>query len=56
MITELPTMYRTVFNLRAIEDYSYEEIAEMLNIKEVALRSQFMRARQMLREKVMKFF
>ena len=52
MITELPPVYRKVFNLRAIEGYEYNEMAQLLNIKETALRSQFMRARQMLKKKV----
>jgi len=54
IIAELPPVYRTVFNLRTIEGYEYEEIAQLLDIKETALRSQFMRARQMLKEKVKK--
>ena len=36
----------------AIEGYTHKEVAEMLGITEVTSRSQFMRARQMLREMV----
>ena len=51
-ISELPSVYRTVFNLFAIEGYRHQEIALMLNIQESTSRSQFYRARQMLQEKV----
>jgi len=51
-IAELPAGFRTVFNLYAVEGYSHTEIAEMLQIKEVTSRSQFMRARQILQKKV----
>jgi len=54
-IAGLPDGFRTVFNLYAIEGYSHAEIAEMLNIKEVTSRSQFMRARQILQKKVEQF-
>ena len=53
MIAELPPAYRTVFNLRTIEGYEYNEIAQQLDVTETTLRSQFMRARQMLKEKVL---
>jgi len=51
-IAGLPDGFRTVFNLYAIEGYSHAEIAKMLKIKEATSRSQFMRARQILQEKV----
>jgi RNA polymerase sigma-70 factor (ECF subfamily) len=51
-INELPTGSRTVFNLYAVEGYSHAEIAKMLNIQEVSSRSQFARARQMLKTKI----
>lgn len=47
-ISELPHIYRTILNLYAIEGYSYSEISEMLDIKEVTIRSQYMRAKQKL--------
>lgn len=56
MIHELPTGYATVFNLYAIEEYSHKEIAEMLDISEGTSRSQYVRARQALQEKVKAFF
>ncbi len=51
-VSNLPNGYRTVFNLYALEGYSHAEIAEMLNISENTSRSQFMRARKILQEKV----
>lgn len=55
MIEELPDGYRTVFNLYAIENFSHKEIAAMLGIAESTSRSQYIRARQLLQEKILKF-
>ncbi len=55
MIQELPKGYATVFNLYAIEDLAHKEIAEMLGITESTSRSQYVRARQILQEKVRKY-
>lgn len=52
IIGELPNGYRTVFNLYVVEGYSHAEIAVMLNIGENTSRSQFMRARKLLQQKV----
>jgi RNA polymerase sigma-70 factor (ECF subfamily) len=52
MVQELPQGYSTVFNLYAIEDYSHKEIAETLGISEGTSRSQYVRARQILQDKV----
>lgn len=51
-IANLPSGYRTVFNLFAIEGYSHSEIAEMLGIGESSSRSQFVRARKQLQQDV----
>ena len=51
-IAKLPDGYRTVFNLYAIEGYTHNEIAEILNISEGTSRSQFMRARKILQKDV----
>ena len=48
LIDQLPTGYRTVFNLYAIEGYSHKEIAEKLNINENTSKSQLSRARALL--------
>lgn len=52
LVYELPTGFRTVFNLFAIEGYSHKEIGEMLNITESTSRSQFTRARQLLQRRI----
>lgn len=52
LICSLPVGYRTVFNLYAIEGYSHDEVAEMMNISSVTSRSQFSRARTILRDKM----
>jgi len=52
LLTELPTGYKVVFNLFAIEGYSHKEIAEMLGIEESTSRSQLVKARKMLQSKV----
>jgi RNA polymerase sigma-70 factor (ECF subfamily) len=54
LIYELPVGYRTVFNLYAIEGYSHQEIAEMLDITEGTSKSQLSRARQLLQQKIHK--
>lgn len=51
-IARLPSGYRTVFNLYAIEGYSHGEIAAMLHIREVTSRTQFIRARNTLQKYV----
>ena len=51
LVEELPTGYRVVFNLYAIEGYSHKEIAEMLEIGESTSRSQLLKARRVLQEK-----
>ena len=40
MISELPTGYRTIFNMYAIDGYSHKEIAEQLGISENTSKSQ----------------
>ncbi len=54
LVRSLPPKYQAVFNLFAIEGYSYKEISEMLEVPEVTCRSQYMRARTILRELVEK--
>ena len=52
MITELPNQYRIVFNLYAIECYSHSEIGEMIGITESTSKSNYSRAKAILREKL----
>src|ERR1700749_4028951 len=49
MVQKLPQAYRTVFNLFAIEGYTHEEIAEMLNINTGTSKSNLHKARQKLK-------
>lgn len=51
LVRTLPNGYRVVFNLFAIEGYSHKEIAEILNITESTSRTQFLKARNALKEK-----
>ena len=48
MIEKLPTGYRTVFNLFAVEGYAHKEIAEMLGISESTSKTQLKKARNHL--------
>jgi RNA polymerase sigma-70 factor (ECF subfamily) len=51
-IAELPTGYRTVFNLHTFEDLSHKEIAHLLNINEKSSASQLARAKTVLARRV----
>lgn len=50
MIEQLPTGYRTVFNLFALEGYSHNEIAQMLQISVNTSKSQLSRGRKLLQQ------
>lgn len=50
MINELPSGYRIVFNLYAIDGYSHKEIADQLGISENTSKSQLSRARAYLQK------
>lgn len=52
LIQSLPNSLRAVFNLFAIEGYSHKEIAGMLHIEESTSRSQYMRARRWLQNRI----
>jgi RNA polymerase sigma factor (sigma-70 family) len=52
LIKELPTGYRTVFNLYAVEGYSHSEIGDLLGITESTSKSQLNRARNVLKQKI----
>ncbi|MCG8385826.1 MAG: sigma-70 family RNA polymerase sigma factor [Cytophagales bacterium] len=54
LVQQLPTGYRTVFNLYAIEGYSHKEIAEQLGISENTSKSQLSRARVLLQKQLLK--
>jgi len=52
-ITRLPDKYRTVFNLHAIEGYTYSEIAGELGVNESTSRTHYAKARKLLQKIVM---
>lgn len=52
IIRKLPSQYKMVFNLYAIEGYSHKEISEMLGITESTSKSDLSRARAILKTKI----
>lgn len=55
LLQSLPTNYRLVFTLHAVEGYSYTEISNAMNIKESTCRWYLMEARKLLQERMKKF-
>jgi RNA polymerase sigma-70 factor (ECF subfamily) len=55
-ISALPQMYRVVFLLRDVEEFSNEEVARMLRISVPATKSRLLRARLFLREYLSRAF
>jgi RNA polymerase sigma factor (sigma-70 family) len=53
LIASLPTGYRIVFNLYAVDGYSHQEIADQLGISENTSKSQLSRARVFLQKKLL---
>ena len=56
LIQELPEGYRLVFNLHVIEGYKHNEIAELLGYSENTSKTQLLKARKQLMEKVIKLY
>jgi len=54
IIKSLPEQMKTIMQLRDIEGYDYEEIAEILGMNENALRVNLSRARKKVREILIK--
>ena len=52
MVDELPTTYRSVFNMYAIEGYSHQEISGKLGMSELLSRTTLHRARTLLKNKL----
>ncbi|MEQ6119646.1 RNA polymerase sigma factor [Reichenbachiella sp. MALMAid0571] len=52
MINELPSGCKVIFNLYAIEGYKHYEIAKMLDLTEGTSKSQYSRAKYLLREQM----
>lgn len=52
VISSLPAMYREPFTLRHLEDWSYAQIGELLNLPVDTVETRLVRARRLLREKL----
>jgi RNA polymerase sigma-70 factor (ECF subfamily) len=52
LINSIPNGYKVVFNMFAIEGYGHKEIAEILGISESTSKSQYMRAKSYLKERL----
>ena len=55
VIDSLPEKYKVVLNLYLIEGYDHQEIAQVLNITEVASRSQLMRGKNKLKSQLKQY-
>lgn len=53
-VDALPARLRTVIILREVEDMSYEEISDMLNIPLGTVRSRLFNARQIIKDRLIK--
>lgn len=53
-VKDMPEIYRLVFILKDVEEFSNKEIAEMLDLSVPAVKSRVLRARLYLREKLLK--
>ena len=51
-IEELPEIYRQVFILRHLEDWSYGRIAEVLSLPVATVETRLVRARKLLRQRI----
>ena len=56
LIAMLPEEYREVFNLHAIEGFSFKEIGDMLDLTEVNVRVRYHRSRKKLQELIATYF
>ncbi|MDZ7777471.1 MAG: sigma-70 family RNA polymerase sigma factor [Bacteroidales bacterium] len=52
IVQSLPDGYKVVFNLNVLEGYTHKMIGQMLNISENTSKSQLLRAKRLLREKI----
>ncbi|WP_144895839.1 RNA polymerase sigma factor [Lutibacter sp. Hel_I_33_5] len=52
LIQKLPDRYRLVFNLYVLDNYSHQEVAELLNITVGTSKSNLSRARQILKKEL----
>jgi RNA polymerase sigma-70 factor (ECF subfamily) len=56
MIRSLPEGYRIVFSLYVMEDYSHKEIANELKISENTSKTQLLKARRVLKNKLNEYY
>ena len=54
LIENLPEQQKLIIQLRDIEEYEFDEIAKMLNLKPTAIRVSLSRARKTIREQLLK--
>lgn len=54
LINQLPHNYRLVVNLFHMDEYSYQEIAEITGLSEGTIKSHLFRARKILKDKLVK--
>lgn len=54
IIAELPEQQKILIQLREVEQYEYEEIAEMTQMKETAIRVALSRVRKKIKEEMIK--
>ena len=52
LMKAMPDGYRTILTLKLIEDIDYKEIASMMGISESSVRSQYLRGRRKLAERL----
>ena len=52
LLKAMPDGYRTILTLKLIEDIDYKEIASMMGISESSVRSQYLRGRRKLAERL----
>jgi RNA polymerase sigma-70 factor (ECF subfamily) len=52
LIQDMPAGYRVIFNMFAIEGYAHQEIATQLGISESTSKSQYLRARAYLKNRI----
>ncbi|MFM2231145.1 MAG: polymerase sigma factor SigW [Bacteroidota bacterium] len=53
IINDLPEQQRLIVQMREVEEYEFEEIANVLGMNETAVRVALSRARKVIREKMM---
>lgn len=54
LMNQLPEQQRIIIQLRDVEEYEYDEICEILNMNQTAVRVALSRARKTIREQLLK--